>query len=158
MLKCLKPICYEINCSDNDIINSIMESSCFYGEFLNNSFKMQLLSQNSIFIQNGINPIFCGNVDKNGDSVTLNIKLKLNLECWLFIFIIAFILFGVIIFNIINAFLKNLNYISIIYPLIICIVFLVFICIIVNMKYSDMKFEIEKILNKDFKGKFKRII
>ena len=59
MLKCLKPICYEINCSDNDIINSIMESSCFYGEFLNNSFKMQLLSQNSIFIQNGINPIFC---------------------------------------------------------------------------------------------------
>ena len=44
MLKCLKPICYEINCSDNDIINSIMESSCFYGEFLNNSFKMQLLS------------------------------------------------------------------------------------------------------------------
>jgi len=26
------------------------------------------------------------------------------------------------------------------------------------MKYSDMKFEIEKILNKDFKGKFKRII
>ena len=119
MLKCLKPICYEINCSDNDIINSIMESSCFYGEFLNNSFKMQLLSQNSIFIQNGINPIFCGNVNKNGDSVTLNIKLKLNLECWLFIFIIAFILFGVIIFNIINAFLKNLNYISIIYPLII---------------------------------------
>ena len=92
MLKCLKPICYEINCSDNDIINSIMESSCFYGEFLNNSFKMQLLSQNSIFIQNGINPIFCGNVNKNGDSVTLNIKLKLNLECWLFIFIIAFIL------------------------------------------------------------------
>ena len=80
MLKCLKPICYEINCSDNDIINSIMESSCFYGEFLNNSFKMQLLSQNSIFIQNGINPIFCGNVNKNGDSVTLNIKLKLNLE------------------------------------------------------------------------------
>ena len=67
MLKCLKPICYEINCSDNDIINSIMESSCFYGEFLNNSFKMQLLSQNSIFIQNGINPIFCGNVNKNGD-------------------------------------------------------------------------------------------
>lgn len=158
MLKCLKPICYEINCSDNDIINSIMESSCFYGEFLNNSFKMQLLSQNSIFIQNGINPIFCGNVNKNGDSVTLNIKLKLNLECWLFIFIIAFILIGVIIFNIINAFLKNLNYISIIYPLIICIVFLAFICIIVNMKYSDMKFEIEKILNKDFKGKFKRII
>ena len=144
MLKCFKPICYEIHCSDNDIINSIMESSCFYGEFLNNSFKMQLLSQNSIFIQNGINPIFCGNVNKNGDSVTLNIKLKLNLECWLFIFIIAFILF--------------LNYISIIYPLIICIVFLAFICIIVNMKYSDMKFEIEKILNKDFKGKFKRII
>ena len=33
MLKCLKPICYEIHCSDNDIINSIMESSCFYGEF-----------------------------------------------------------------------------------------------------------------------------
>lgn len=83
MLKCFKPICYEINCSDNDIINSIMESSCFYGEFLNNSFKMQLLSQNSIFIQNGINPIFYGNVNKNGDSVTLNIKLKLNLGCWL---------------------------------------------------------------------------
>ncbi|MCH5298017.1 MAG: hypothetical protein J1E85_10170 [Ruminococcus sp.] len=149
---------YEINLSSEEVISRIMSttsssnrlssSKCgFSGDFFKNHFKLQLQSDNSIFIQNSYNPIFIGKVQQIDNLTKITVKMRPNKLGYLLIvgasllFIISLILFLISDQLSINALVS---------PSIIFVFMILFCYGISNNKYSDFDFIIHRIFNDNF--------